>query len=124
MTDDIVTRLIDEKVHQYEIKDFELGQLLKDAQDEIEQLRKDMQFQARVISRHYDQFRELHKEIERLRQNPNTFISDNWLAELLNGCISHFSFDVSSRTVDISFNLSPEQAQTLWEAVQAGKQQQ
>jgi hypothetical protein len=54
-------------------------------------------------------------------QDPNKIISDNWLAELLNGCISHFTFDVSSRTVDIRFNLSPEQAQTLWEAVQAGR---
>lgn len=56
-----------------------------------------------------------------LPQDPNKIITDNWLAELLNGCITHFSFDVSSRTVDISFNLSPEQAQTLWQAVQAGR---
>jgi hypothetical protein len=43
-------------------------EMIGDAMREIEQLRKDVQFQARVISRHYVEFSGLHKEIERLRK--------------------------------------------------------
>jgi len=60
-------------------------------------------------------------EIERLRQDPNKVINGNWLAELLEGTISNFTFDALSGVVDIRFKLSSEQTKTLWEAVQAGQ---
>jgi hypothetical protein len=52
------------------------SQLCDEAAEYIEELRKDMRFQARVINRHYDQFKELHKEIEDLRNS--YFLLKQW----------------------------------------------
>ena len=59
MTDDIVTRLREHQNPWYP---------LDEAADEIERLRKDMQFQARLIGRHYQQLRVLTEERDRLRE--------------------------------------------------------
>ena len=59
MTDDIVTRLREKYLGQLPI--------CLEAADEIEELRKDLSWQARCIGRHYGQFADLRNEIEHLR---------------------------------------------------------
>lgn len=67
MTDDIVTQLKSIADLDEAIGGTVIPVMCREAADEIEQLRKDVRFQARVISRHYEQFSRMHKEIERLR---------------------------------------------------------
>ena len=61
-----------------------LRDMYAESADEIEQLRKDVDFQAKVISRHYEQFAGLHREIERLRKELEVY-KDLYAAELLRG---------------------------------------
>lgn len=69
MTDDIVTRLRDcawvRPESEWATKD---DKTIAEAADEMEQLLKDVKYQARVIGRHYDQFKKMEDEIERLRK--------------------------------------------------------
>ena len=67
MTDDIVTRLRDLAMKEDSPWANIYDHVMRQAADEIEELRKDLSLQARCIGRHYEQFADLHSDIERLR---------------------------------------------------------
>jgi hypothetical protein len=71
VSDDIVTRLREQVAKHFCYYEGDKCADCRNANEaafQIEELRKDLNLQARCVGRHYDQFADLRNEIERLRE--------------------------------------------------------